>query len=280
MFKLINFFEIPHFNQLRYEMGAPTAKNFKPSIEIKLLDEDSIRKLGREGIDVKFDEIKPQKDKTLGYKGQRVLVYIRDVSHYKDKVSLPRFHVSYCKKLEEMRGNGRWTRYVVANRDDGYFQVRINNDGYKSEKLNICQHCLEALNWRDFSIRSMHQTLKHSIIMEFSIAEFFNKYPKSLFSVRPDHTSDTAPVNDYTNDWHQVSESLKIERSYQCDEIACRISLTGKDRRFLHVHHINGLKNDNSKSNLKVLCIRCHSNEPYHAHVKLISDYKEFVSKF
>jgi len=280
MFKLINFFEMPHLNQLRYEMGASTAKNFKANIEIRLLDEKSIRMLGKEGIEVEFEEIKPQKDKTLGYKGQRVLVYIRDVSQYRSKISLPRFHISYCKKLEEMRSIGRWARYVVANRDDGYFQVCINNSEYKSEKLDVCQYCLEALGWSDFSIYSMHVAKKKEVVLKFTIIDFFKKYPKSLFSITPTYSSDTAPANCYTSDWPIISEKLKEEKGYKCDSVTCSVALSGKDKKYLHVHHKNGLKNDNSKSNLVVLCIRCHANEPHHVHMKSMVEYKEFILRF
>lgn len=281
MFKLINFFEMPHLNQLRYEMGAPLAKNFKATMEITLLDEESILRLGVEGIDVSFEEIKPQKDKTLGYKGQRVLVYIRDVNNYRDRseIKLPKFHISYCKTLEKMRSDGRWERYVVANKDDGYFSVRINNSDPEFKKLNVCQPCLENLGWNNFSIFRMPSKDKQLIISQFLIPEFFKKFPKSLFSVAPTYTSDTAPINDYSHNWPEISEKLKEERDYMCDNPTCRIQLRN-DRKFLHVHHINGLKHDNSKSNLQVLCIRCHANEPHHSHLKLGVYFNEFISKY
>jgi len=279
MVKLINFFENTQFNLLRNEMRASAAKNFKSNIEIQFLDEESIRRLGREGIDVDFDEIKPQKDKTLGYNGQRVLIYIRDVSQYRGNFNLPRFHISYCNTLEEMRKGGRWGRYVVANRTDGDFQVRVNNGEYQSKKLDVCQCCLETLSWSDFSRHTM-KSKRRNIVMEFSIAEFFNKYPKSLFSVTPTYTSDTAPVNEYTSDWHTVSANLKKMRGYQCEANGCHIKLSGTNQKYLHVHHLNGLKNDNSKSNLEVLCIRCHAEEPYHSNVKTDMNYKEFMRIF
>lgn len=280
MFKLINFFEMPHLNQLRYEMGAPLAKNFKATMEITLLDEESIRRLGVEGIDVSFEEIKPQKDKTLGYKGQRVLVYIRDVNNYRDRseIKLPKFHISYCKTLEKMRSDGRWERYVVANKDDGYFSVRINNGNPEFKKLNVCQPCLENLGWKDFSIFRMPSKEKQIIITQFSISEFFKKFPKSLFSVTPTYTSDTAPLNDYSHNWPEISEKIRQERNYTCDNTLCRIQLS-HDKRSLHVHHVNGIKNDNTKSNLRVLCIRCHANEPGHSHMKG-KNYDEFVDKY
>lgn len=280
MFKLINFFDMPHLNQLRYEMGAPLAKNFKSRMEITLLDEESIRKLGMEGIDVSnLNEVKPQKDKTLAYRGQRILVYIRDVNNYRDpkQINLPKFHISYCKTLEKMRNDGRWQRYVIANRDDGYFNVKINNID-KSEKLDVCQPCLENLGWKDFSIYSMAVHEKQKIVRQFSLPDFFAKFPKSLFSVTPTYTSDTAPINDYSDNWPEISEKIRQERNYTCDNPLCRLQLV-HDKKSLHVHHINGLKNDNSNSNLIVLCIRCHANQPGHSHMKG-KMYEEFIEKY
>jgi hypothetical protein len=283
MFKLINFLEMPELNQLRHVMGAPLAKNIKTTMKISLLDEKYIKMLGVEGIEISsFDDIQPQKDKTLGYKGQRVLLYIRDINHYRESTNhhLPKFHVSLCKKLEEMIKSGRWQRYVVANRDDRFFSVNINNRGSEWLELKVCQYCLETLSWYGFSFRTMQSYQRKIIVSAFTVNGFFKKFPRSLFSIAPTHTSDTAPVNDYSKDWAAVSERLKREHDYKCSSSNCRIKLMGGDRKYLHVHHINGLKNDNTRSNLKVLCIRCHAHEPYHEHVKADVYYKEFITKF
>lgn len=272
MLKLINFFDCPYFNGLREDMSAPLAKNFKFNTEIQLLDENLIHKLGREGIDLQLEEIIPQKDKTLSYKGHRVLVYIRDVTNYKNKPDpFPRFHLAYCKTLEQMRQKNRWQRYVVSNREDGYFQINLDSSGWTSstEKLNVCQNCLTTLQWENFS--SFHQN-KQKIVSEFSLEIFFKKYPKSLLSIIPNHTSDTAPLNDYTEDWASVSESIKRKRHYTCDN--CQRVLLGKDKRHLHTHHIDGQKFNNKETNLQVLCFKCHADE--HPHMKT-SEYKKFL---
>lgn len=282
MVKLINFLEMPLLNQLRKKMCAPLANDFKPTIEVSLLDAKTIRMLGVEGIELTdFKEVALQQDKTLGYKGQRVMVYIRDVNLYENTVNpaLPRFHVSFCKKLEEMKDGGRLQRYVVANRDDGYFSININNRGAEWLELTVCQFCLDNLSWSGFSFNKMQSRQRKMIVSEFAISKFFKKYPKSLFSITPNHTSDTAPVNDYTHDWTDVSERVKREHAYQCESAACKLTLLGDDRKYLHVHHINGMKYDNARSNLKVLCIRCHAKEPYHGHMKSDADYKEFMVK-
>ena len=119
---------------------------------------------------------------------------------------------------------------------------------------------------------------RQNAVSKFSIPEFFVKFPKSLFSITPTYTSDTAPINDYSHNWPEISEKVREERNYICDNPSCRIQLVN-DKKSLHVHHINGLKNDNTKSNLRVICIRCHANEPGHAHMKG-KDYYEFTEKY
>jgi len=49
---------------------------------------------------------------------------------------------------------------------------------------------------------------------------------------------------------------------YRC--VTCSIVLVQAESRFLHVHHRNGQKHDNADTNLKVLCIACHAEEPMH----------------
>lgn len=274
MIKLINFFECPHFNLLRNEMEAPLTKNFNLENEIKLLDENLIRKLGQEGIDLPLDKIELQEDKTLSYQGQRVLVYIRDVTNYKNNPDpFPKFHLAYCRTLAKMQQNDRWQRYVLSNREDGYFQINLNSNGWKSsmEKLSVCQNCLLTLKWENFSSDSNR---KKEIVSNFSLDQFFKLYPKSLISVKPQYTSDIAPLNDYTEDWAFVSENIKKRRNYTCE--SCHLFL-GNDKKYLHTHHKDGQKFNNRESNLEVLCFRCHADE--HPHMKTF-EYERFRNKY
>ena len=185
MFKLINFIDDETFNQLRYQMRADLSNNFSPKIQLPLLDEDIFFRLGQEGIEIDINEITIEQDRTLSYRGIRVLIYIRDISYYGPLYfSMPRFHVAHCNKLEEMKINGRKNRYVIANREDGLFLINIMKRKIetKLEKLMVCQLCLEALRWDGFS---MKDNQKKKIVNNFSIANFFEKYPKSLDSLNP-----------------------------------------------------------------------------------------------
>lgn len=278
--KLIDFLMDPSLNMLRFQMGAKLVLHNGGTRTVKLLDEEAIRRLGKEGIDVDFGDVKVEPDKTLSFKGKRVVLYIRDIPIYKDKQSLPRFHISYCRTLEEMRRVNRWTRYVVATRDDGKFQVNLIDRSARPsiQQLNVCQNCLDLLAWEGFSYNNMRKADRAIVKGNFLLATFFVRYPKDLISVIPTYDAEVAPINDYPEDWGLISERIKKERGYQC--ASCGISLIGSDRQYLHVHHKNGQKNISNGSNLEVLCIRCHADEPMHSHMKGTAGWREFEAKF
>lgn len=277
--KLPNFLLDGHLNSLRFEMGAPMCQTFKAARVYVPIELPIAEVLRDRGMDVDFQDIQRLEDGTLGYKGHRVLVYIRDINSYDDKASLPKFHVAYCATLEKMRQQRRWQRYVVANRDDGKFLVHIMSEAARPRivSLFVCQNCLTALNWNGFA-DGVEQRNRLRLVREFSLQEFFSVYPRDLVSVRPQFTSDTAPLNEYTDDWPDVSERAKNRAKYSCS--ACGIKLSLRLSRYLHVHHLNGLKYDNSDGNLEVLCIGCHAEEPLHGHMKKLPDYIEFMATY
>lgn len=263
-------------------MGAPLSNAFTaaaaPVRPIQLPEVQ--RELAEQGVDIDFDEVEVLADGTLGYKGFRVLLYIRDVAAYGDREVLPKFHLSFCRTLEMMRQNNRWERYVVANRDDGMFAVNIKK-GYTSRSaklpLSVCQNCLSRVAWQGFSFTDP-KPRKLAAVKQFSLKAFFEKYPKDLLSVLPRYTADTAPVNEYPPNWAAIAEGTKRAKYWTCEH--CAKVLMGTDSRYLHVHHRNGLKNDCTPENLEVLCLRCHADQPMHAHMKAGGDYQDFIAQF
>jgi hypothetical protein len=276
--KLIDFKNFRELNEIRAQMGAKLTTEYNVSHQQKHLTHEDLTKLTTVGIDVSLDDISILDDNTLEFNGNRVLLYIRDIASYSSKEqTMPRFHISYCNVLDDMKKKGRWGKYVVSTREDGYFMVRFDRKTHKPCALSVCQLCLEMIGWKAFSIRRMDKQLKENIVSSFKISMFFEKYPKSLFSVKPEYNSDSAPYNDYTNDWSTVSENEKRAKNYTCQADQCGSIFHGDDRKYLHVHHINGLKYDNNSINLKVLCISCHSNEPNHGFMKSSYAYKEYI---
>ena len=78
--------------------------------------------------------------------------------------------------------------------------------------------------------------------------------------------------------WQEYSWLYRHIRDWQCEK--CQISLNS-DRQYLHTHHIWGTQN-NDPSDLRALCIACHSEQPGLNHDRLTTteDYHEFMEKY
>ena len=68
----------------------------------------------------------------------------------------------------------------------------------------------------------------------------------------------------YTADWKQISERRREQVDWRCED--CRVRLNGRDRQFLDGHHRNRNKQDNSESNIVILCRLCHREQGFHWH--------------
>lgn len=283
--QLPDFINSESFNILRRRINAPLSfyklKISLPPPKIKVIEPviPSPVTLPVQGLDVSVGEITFHADGTLIYKGRRVLIHIRDVTNIGGRKHEPRFHISNCRTLIEMKSSGRFERYVAADGEDGNFHIRYDSGPLRLTRLNVCQNCLDFLSWNGFS-SDMDRSSRESIVSNFSIKRFFEKYPKSLHPVPPSHTSATAPVNDYPTNWNEISFELKRQLRFRCQGKNCTIEVGNEFSRFLHVHHKNGLKYDCSPENLLCLCIKCHSEQPNHSHIKSLPEYTDFIHKF
>jgi 5-methylcytosine-specific restriction endonuclease McrA len=276
--KLPNFLIADDLNRLKTRMGIPPDQignvrtiDLRPG-RATLNERDQ---LDKSGLDVDKDDVVSLDDGTLSYKDRRVLLYIRDISQYGGNYSDPRFHFSDCTTVQQMRKNLRFPRFVIASRDNGLFQLHyIDSRRQVDRHLDVCQNCLDRLNYKGFH-RGMREEIRRAAVQSFSIEDFFSHYPKNLHHSTPIHTDKTAPKNVYSQDFARISRAYRGSRNWVCE--TCAISLSGLSvRRYLHVHHINGLKNENEYWNLKAVCVHCHALEPSHGHISASLHYREF----
>jgi hypothetical protein len=278
--RLPDFTADPDLIALRRSMGADVPGSFTPSYQPGNLTLTELEQLATDGKDVSIDDVVVLEDSTLSYKERRVLIYIRDISQFQHWV--PRFHIADCETLQQMKQRNAFGRYVVATRDDGLFVVNMIGKGGQvtrtTERLDVCQNCLNKLGFDGFS-RDLVRHRRRLIVSEFTIRRFFEQFPKSLFSARPAGAAETAPVNNYPSDFEIISERLRTRRSWTCESCDRSFALLS-DRKFLHVHHKDGIKYNSTDQNLRVLCLGCHANEPLHAHMKRLPEYREFLRRF
>ncbi|MCX7983495.1 MAG: hypothetical protein N3A63_01130 [Bacteroidetes bacterium] len=198
--KLINFLNVQQFNDLRAQMNAPLVN--LESTGWETIDERALleRLNSIEGIEIDIEELVIVENGTFEFKGQKVLLYIRDQYFIPNKPSAQyKYHIAHCKTLEEAFQRNRSERYVVSTRTDGYFRVNIRDYYTKRmleesviKKLQVCKNCLMRLQFKGYT----SHTTGSRIYKNFSLEEFFELYRTTPHTIIPKHTDRTAPRSD------------------------------------------------------------------------------------
>ena len=263
-------------------MGAEL-KPWTPISTWETFNPDEWRRLQTLGIEVALEEVIPADDGTLEYRGQKVVLYIRDQRIAMRYHGTPgggyRYHVADCDTLQGMRDRGRYERYVVSVRKDGRFIVnRFQYDQLIEKELEVeipvCKNCLRALNYNNYNTALKYEKLR--IWTSFNLIEYFDKYPSKIRTI-PKHTAETAPLDTYTEDWDQISRAYRESVNWKCED--CGLDMTAHPN-LLHVHHRNGVESDNRRDNLEAVCIGCHVKKPDHDHLRHSPDYATFQTLF
>jgi 5-methylcytosine-specific restriction endonuclease McrA len=233
------------------------------------------RLTSQDGLDIAREDLRVLDDGTLAYKDTRVLLYIRDVTVMGDTEPEPRYHLSNCSTLRQMREQKRFNRYVVSTRLDGIFNLNIISGQRANKKLVplcVCQNCLGFLYFNGFRME-WGRPQRIRAVQAFSLDEFFRQYPKSLHTQTPKHDSDNAPLNTYGPDFSQVSRRVRAAVQFKCEDCEFDCSLPSL-QKYLHVHHLDGDKSNDTRDNLRAICLECHADE--HPHMRRLPELQEF----
>jgi 5-methylcytosine-specific restriction endonuclease McrA len=199
--------------------------------------------------------------------GQTVVLYIKACSLSQEEILLhpekgPKYHLLDCKTIKEMTAANRLERYVISNTRKGLFKVACPGATKEIDiSLKVCKNCLSLL------FPSLSRQKRNELAQTFDLAAFLNNSDTSF--ARLPQRRETTPVDpDYTANWQALSLRHREASGWRCS--SCGVDLSPPWlRHLLHVHHKNGNRSDNSPQNLEPLCIVCHSQTPYHGHVKV-----------
>ena len=176
---------LERLTSLQRQMGV-TAEPELPAADVAVLRST--------GHAVAITELPTDREGILKWRGQVVVLYIRDQYAWDGQVGGYRFHVAECSTIENMRLQGRGRRYVVTNRSDGTFPVRPDSCGEpRLLPMSVCKNCLARLDW-DGS-RSAGAEKRARIITSFDISNFFSTYQNARKTrwLEPKGTAPTAP---------------------------------------------------------------------------------------
>ena len=223
-----------------------------------------------EGVDVKLDDVFHTTEGELftvltDGSIRKTMIHIVDISSWKEDWKEPRFHIYHCEKIKEMTEKGRKYRYRASSRMDGKFHLIKGKNEWNSS-LKICSYCLTMYN---------EKFKQEKIKNNFIILDYIKQPIRHSSFQKVTWDICTIP-NTYVENWNKISKKIKEMCNYKCESCAVDCSIQNL-KRFLHTHHVDANKQNNTLENLKVLCIECHAEEDNHGHIKNTNQYKEYL---
>lgn len=248
---------IPDLPEPKYEREVTKVR----VTEAKDVEYEELKKvLKGDGLVVRKVDIGGQAGEQLEYKGRKVCAYIRDQKgevNFYHKTTSYRYHLCNCSTLRSMKAGGREARYLITERDDGFFKVnavggfRGGARGSGEVKMELCYNCMQEL-----------QNSK-KYFKPFTLKEYFNRYnsdvPRTIRKETVFREKQT-----YTPDHEDYAREYKIKAKYKCQ--LCDVDC-GEHKHLLHMHHKNGDPSNNKPYNIRILCVGCHSKEFQHSHM-------------
>lgn len=180
----------------------------------------------------------------------------------------PKFHICKCSVIEDFISVGKFKQHYVRANSEPVPVIDLD-DAHRLKEISglpLCGYCKK-------------------IIKHINAADS-TKFVEILQSANDQTLQEDVEVDlfGYTRDWEAISRACREIHDYTCEE--CSLQITdGYDRQYVHVHHEDGNKLNNQKSNLKCLCLYCHAHVDDHHFRRLTTGankimYDDFVKKY
>lgn len=250
------------FNASRDKIGA-TAVAFK-LIPRELRELSEKFNAGKPITGVELQKIAAtwqSKEPLIDEEGNAFVLYIPDwqfkfAKHETQPKDLHKYHVSWCKTLEYMDGSGRFKRYIKkTDIESNIFKGKKSDDVEVESVLYACMNCRNKMS------ETWGSALYYDVTA-MDMLKFFSLYGKQ--DMRDPKTNRSYSVV-YPKHWSAISKFYREKADWKCEE--CGKSFIN-EKHLLDVHHINGVRSDVSKANLRVLCKEHHAEQPFHGHYK------------
>lgn len=232
-----------------------------------------------EGMQIdSLSELTTDETGVFAYHGRKVVLFIPDHGYGNsfDQVKNgnlnagKKVHFTQCKTLDDMANNNRLNRYHINKNQNGLFKIVNNVGDTHTTKLMLCHHCLKLLNYNGYSSIETQAIFRKN----FDFLAFFNGDYQTEFTKLPEYVGQNK--GGYAEDWSIISRNFKKSKGYLCQ--VCGVNLSGY-QYLADVHHIDGVKQNNSQHNLMCLCKLCHANQPNHAHMSISDEIKNQIQQ-
>lgn len=175
---------------------------------------------------------------------QQVYVYKYDYWLHRYGESIPKFHICRCSTIDDFMMRGAFDgHYVRANTDPVPVLSKESHHVEEVSNMPLCQNCLRKIR-------------QYGRITSAEFVEILREAMGVDDMEQPEEVE--VDIFGYTRDWEQISKNYREQHNYTCEECGLRIDDIF-NRQYIHCHHKDGNKLNNSESNLKCLCMRCHS---------------------
>lgn len=174
----------------------------------------------------------------------------------------PKFHLVKCEKIQEFIAVGLFNQnYIWSNHKYNDIRDRDTGEMHKNVNLQLCGYCRKILS----EMQGTTEEFYRELVKEFGLSHIQGQVAVDIFG--------------YTLDWQRISNKYKEKQHYTCER--CGIQVEASDRNYIHTHHRDGDKLNNTETNLECLCVKCHSEiDARHYENTDKIDLKNFIDKY